>query len=74
MRLKKPCAYQGCPELIEKGERYCEVHKKIRDKEYDKYGRSSITPRDTTLIGVESLKHTGNHILCVRNAWRKVEL
>lgn len=39
MRLKKPCAYQGCPKLIEKGERYCEVHKKIRDKEYDKYGR-----------------------------------
>jgi len=36
-RLKKPCAYPGCPELVGAGERYCEKHKtarRTRDKEY----------------------------------------
>ena len=40
---KHPCAYQGCPELIPAGERYCEKHRKMRNKEYERYGRSPAT-------------------------------
>ena len=28
-RPKKPCAEQGCPELIEPGEKYCSKHKHL---------------------------------------------
>ena len=34
---KHPCAYPGCPELT--AGRYCEVHKKLTDQQYDRYGR-----------------------------------
>ncbi len=37
-RPKKPCAYPSCPRLTD--ERYCEKHKKLAVKQYDKYGRS----------------------------------
>ena len=40
-RPKVPCAYPGCPELVEQG--YCEMHKKKRDQEYNKYGRDEFT-------------------------------
>lgn len=36
---KKPCAYPGCAELIEAGQRYCEKHKKTANKEYEHYHR-----------------------------------
>lgn len=35
---KKPCSYPGCPNLTD--ERYCSVHKKLMEKQYDKYQRS----------------------------------
>ena len=35
---KKPCGYPGCPELTD--ERYCEKHKTIAGREYNKYQRS----------------------------------
>jgi len=31
---KKPCRYQGCPELT--GGRYCDTHKKLMDARYNK--------------------------------------
>ena len=34
----KPCAYQGCPELIRTG-RYCPAHKTIAGREYNNYVR-----------------------------------
>ncbi len=34
---KKPCAFPGCPELVEG--RYCEKHQKEMDRKYEKYGR-----------------------------------
>lgn len=33
-RPKKPCAYPGCPNLT--NEKYCEVHKKCAEAEYDR--------------------------------------
>src|SRR6056297_3255416 len=42
-RLKKPCAYPGCPELIEAGHTYCEKHgakeSTRRNKRYDENDR-----------------------------------
>ena len=34
-----PCRYPGCPNLVEAGERYCHEHKKIVDRNYNKYER-----------------------------------
>jgi 5-methylcytosine-specific restriction protein A len=34
---KQPCAYPGCPTLSE--ERYCERHRKLMEKNYEKYSR-----------------------------------
>lgn len=28
---KKPCAYGGCPNLVEGGNRYCDVHRALAD-------------------------------------------
>ena len=36
-KVKKPCAYPGCPELTH--ERYCEKHKKVADKQYNQFDR-----------------------------------
>lgn len=38
---KRPCSYPGCPNLVDGG--YCEEHKKLRDKEYNLYGRDDFT-------------------------------
>lgn len=38
---KRPCSYPGCPKLVDSG--YCEEHKKLRDKEYNLYGRDDFT-------------------------------
>lgn len=35
---KKPCSYPGCPNLTDG--QYCEKHRKLMDKRYDKYNRS----------------------------------
>jgi len=35
---RKPCSYPGCPNLTD--ERYCVVHKKLMEKQYDMYQRS----------------------------------
>jgi len=38
-RPKRPCAHPGCPELVEYPDRYCEKHKRERNRsrrEYDK--------------------------------------
>lgn len=34
---KQPCAYPGCPNLSEG--RYCEKHRKLMEKNYEKYSR-----------------------------------
>lgn len=36
----KPCSYPGCPNLTEG--RYCEEHKKLREKQYNKYHRDKV--------------------------------
>ena len=38
---KRPCAYPGCPELVDGG--YCEKHKKLVIEQYNKYGRDDFT-------------------------------
>ena len=35
---KTPCRYPGCPNLVEGGG-YCEEHKKVMDKQYNRYER-----------------------------------
>ena len=42
---KHPCAYPGCPELVEPGKRYCEKHTKKEAKTYEKYGRDRSVHR-----------------------------
>ena len=39
MKPKRPCSYPGCPKLVDG--QYCEEHKKLVDKQYNKYGRES---------------------------------
>ena len=36
---KHPCAYPGCPELVEHGARYCPEHQVMVNKDYERYGR-----------------------------------
>jgi len=38
---KQPCRHPGCPKLVYG--RYCEEHKKLRDKEYNLYERDDFT-------------------------------
>ena len=40
-KSKRPCAYPRCPELT--NEYYCEPHRKMRDKEYNKKRGSSAS-------------------------------
>ena len=61
---KIPCAYPGCPELVEGG--YCEEHKKKRNQEYNKYGRDEFTKyfyksKEWLILRAEQLKL---HPLC----------
>lgn len=37
MKPKQPCAYPGCPRLSDG--RYCEEHRKIMVRDYDRYER-----------------------------------
>ena len=37
---KHPCSYPGCPNLTH--DRYCEEHKKLSDKQYNKYHRDPL--------------------------------
>ena len=34
----RPCSYPGCPNLSD--QQYCEVHRKVARRQYDKYERS----------------------------------
>ena len=36
----KPCAYPGCPRLVDSGKQYCEEHELEARRSYDKYERS----------------------------------
>lgn len=40
---KKPCSYPGCPALTE--ERFCEEHKKLNNKNYERYQRDPRTKK-----------------------------
>jgi len=40
---KRPCSYPGCPRLTE--ERYCEEHKKLASKQYERYSRDPVAKR-----------------------------
>ena len=42
---RKPCAFPGCPRLVESGSRYCSEHQKEEDRRYEKYGRYPHTRR-----------------------------
>lgn len=40
---KRPCSYQGCPELTDK--RFCVEHEKQENKRYEKYDRDPAVRR-----------------------------
>ena len=40
---RRPCSYPGCPRLTEG--RYCEEHKKLADRQYDRYSRDKAARR-----------------------------
>lgn len=37
---RRGCAYGNCPRLAADGSRYCEEHKKLMEKQYNRYERS----------------------------------
>ena len=37
----RPCSYPGCPKLVDG--RYCDSHKKLTDKNYNRYHRDNFT-------------------------------
>ena len=41
MKPKRPCRYQGCPNLCEDGEQYCPKHKALMEKHYEKFTRGA---------------------------------
>ena len=56
---KIPCAYPGCPELVDGT--YCEKHKKKRDSEYNKYSRDEFSKffyksKEWIILRAEQLK------------------
>lgn len=38
---KRPCCHPGCPKLVLDGGQYCEEHRKLEQKRYNKYERAS---------------------------------
>ena len=40
---KRPCSHPGCPGVTE--EQFCEVHKKLEAKRYEKYDRDLVAKR-----------------------------
>jgi 5-methylcytosine-specific restriction protein A len=38
---KSPCSYPGCPKLTD--DRYCEKHKRLTNKNYNKYQRDPMS-------------------------------
>lgn len=62
---KHPCAFQGCPVLIDKSKRFCEAHEKQRNKEYEKYGRKyDSKKRYNSSWSKISAKYRKAHPLC----------
>ena len=43
MKPKRPCRYQGCPNLCEDGEQYCPEHKALMEKHYETFTRGYST-------------------------------
>lgn len=41
---KKPCPYQGCPELVEE-DSYCKKHQRDVNRYYEKYKRDPLTKK-----------------------------
>lgn len=39
MKLKRPCRSPGCANLCENGEQYCEEHKRLAERHYEKFTR-----------------------------------
>ena len=57
---KQPCAYPGCPTLSE--ERYCERHRKLMEKNYEKYSRDPAVHKKygrawKRIVPVEEVHH-----------------
>ena len=48
---KSPCSYPGCPKLTD--DRYCEKHKRLTKKNYNKYQRDPKSNKDTAGLGNE---------------------
>ena len=42
---KHPCAWPGCPELVEAGQMYCEEHARQEARRYERYGRDPRTAK-----------------------------
>ena len=62
---KHPCSRYGCPNLVEKGHRFCEVHEKQENRNYEKYGRKyNAKHRYGSAWSRISYKYRGEHPLC----------
>ena len=62
---KHPCAYPGCPELIEANETYCKKHKKLILEQYDR-ARPNARQRGYTRDWEKARRiYLREHPLCV---------
>ena len=61
---KKPCGYPGCPKLTDG--QYCDEHKRLRDKEYNQYGRDEISKNfyKTQIWKAVRRRHLNSHPFC----------
>ena len=62
VRPRKPCAEQGCPELVDPGEKYCQKHKALHPDPV-RSGSSRGYNRDWQRI---SKQYLASHPLCVK--------
>ena len=62
---KKPCAYPGCPALVDGY--YCEEHKKLTDKLYNRYTRDDFSKNfyNSMAWRMARKRHLNNSPFCV---------
>jgi hypothetical protein len=65
---ERPCRYPGCPNLCEGGEQYCDEHKALMERHYEKFTRGYSPANGTAGRGSASARATSTSIPSARSA------
>lgn len=65
IKSKRPCSYNGCPNLIELGQIYCQIHKTKAAKQYDKDRGTSTSRGYDSNWRKARIRYLREHPLCV---------